>query len=233
MRSATLFQELTVAHEILSNPVDREICRARANHTERFEALDSKRKDLAENLVAREKAYKKARQEGTKEETREKTEVYRLQEEGKRLRQARRQKQDQRANEQEETRRAAYGNCKTAENELDTVDTTVRIKWRRKRHPNLELDKHAIYLCRIVRQQTVPAADDDAETTTATARECIYIHVIIMCLAWRVLYLSISPISSFSVLYLLPHQPLFTPQPLPLCPGLASIQSNPIGRGEG
>lgn len=145
---ATLFHELTVAHEVLSDPIKRDSYdkefKARAARAERFKALDSKRKNLAEDLVAREEAYKKARREGLDQDKREQAELNRLREEGERLRKAREQKQEEIVKEQEEVQRRAYEKGKAAENELGPLDTTVRLKWQRKLHPALELDKEAI-----------------------------------------------------------------------------------------
>lgn len=146
--TASLFHELSIAHEILSDPIKREsydkIFKARQARAERFKALNSRRKGLADDLEAREKAYNNAKREERDELRREKAELERLKQEGERLRKAKEQKQEEEVKAQEETIRSEAAKARLAENELGPLDTTVRLKWQRKLHPAFELDEAAI-----------------------------------------------------------------------------------------
>lgn len=146
--SANLFHELSIAHEILSDPIKREsydkIFKARQARAERFKALDSRRKGLADDLEAREQAYNKAKREERDEVRREKAELQRLKQEGERLRKAKEEKQDEEVKAQEEIYRQQAEKERAAQNELGPLDTTVRLKWQRKLHPAFELDENAI-----------------------------------------------------------------------------------------
>jgi len=147
-QAAHLFHELTLAHEILIDPGKRDsydkIYKARQARAERFKSLDNKRKNLAEDLVAREEAYKKARVEERQKERQEKMELERLKEEGERLRKAREEKIDAQAKELKEEQKKRHAQAAQRENEPGLLDTTVRLKWPRKQFPALEVDSEAI-----------------------------------------------------------------------------------------
>ena len=138
-----------MAHEILIDPIQREtfdkIYRARKARAERFKSLDSKRKNLAEDLVAREEAYKKAKLEERTNERNEHLELEKLKREGERLRKMKEQKYGKEAEEAENERRQQIAAQQKDRDEVGPLDTTLRLKWLRKQLPFLELGNDSIY----------------------------------------------------------------------------------------
>lgn len=138
--AARKFHELTQAYELLLDPLRRLALDAKLRlkqaRAERYKAYDTKRKNLLEELEERERAFKKARVEKQKEEVVRWQETERIKEDGRKLREQREQELKRR---QEEAEAAAMS---TAQDEdeppsLDPLDTTVRIKFIVKTHPEL------------------------------------------------------------------------------------------------
>ncbi|GAA6047069.1 hypothetical protein JCM3770_004181 [Rhodotorula araucariae] len=152
--AAALFHELTLAADLLSDPtkrtaLDAKLAAAQARK-QRFAALDSKRKALAEDLEARERAFKRAKAGEAGDATRKRQELERLKEEGRRMREARagqaaREVQAEeesvlrRAREEEERRATERGGGPDAAGPVDLgpLDKTLKVKWSKAAHPNL------------------------------------------------------------------------------------------------
>ncbi|GAA5837989.1 hypothetical protein JCM9279_004094 [Rhodotorula babjevae] len=153
--AAALFHELTLAADLLSDPTkraafDTKLAAANARK-QRFAALDSKRKQLAEDLEEREQAYKRYKTASTELAGRKKQELERLKEEGRRMREARagqaakegKDREDEvlrRAKKEEDARRRSAGTA-TGDGapivDLGPLDKTLKVKWLKARHPTL------------------------------------------------------------------------------------------------
>ncbi len=158
--AANLFHELSIAHEILSDPTKRDsfdkLYRSRQARKERFSKLEGKRKTMQEDLVAREEAYKRMRKEEKQEEMKERLELERLRSEGEELRKKREKKQEEEYKERREEQEAHRAAQRDAANgggvngsghgseALGPLDTTLRLKWLRKAFPTLETSSEAI-----------------------------------------------------------------------------------------
>ncbi|CAA7264342.1 unnamed protein product [Cyclocybe aegerita] len=133
--AARKFHELNQAYELLLDPLRRLALDAKLRlqqaRKERFKAYDNKRKNLVEELEERERAFKKARIEKQKEEVQTWQSNERIKEEGKRLREEK---------EREMKARMAPQVPEVEEEApppMDSLDTTVRIKYPLKTYPNL------------------------------------------------------------------------------------------------
>ena len=156
--TARKFHELTQAHELLLDPLRRLALDAKLRlkkaRTERYKAYDSKRKNLVDELEERERAFKKAKVDKQKEEAARHHENERVMEEGKKLREQRVQELKQRQAEaeatasvaQDEEEPPALGGCprfylmphsERFTIRADPLDTTVRVKFAIKAHPEL------------------------------------------------------------------------------------------------
>ncbi|KXN82251.1 Pre-mRNA-splicing factor cwf23 [Leucoagaricus sp. SymC.cos] len=143
--AARLFHELNQAYELLLDPLRRlaldQKLRVKLARKERYKAYDAKRKHLVEELEERERqAVKKARM-GRDEEARVERETERIKEEGRRLREMKQMEMD-RAREEKERVAGGVGRKEGLDDEelppeLSPLDTTVRIKWSLKKHPEL------------------------------------------------------------------------------------------------
>lgn len=157
-RIARKFHELTQAYELLLDPLRRLALDAKLRlkqaRTERYKAYDSKRKNLLDELEERERAFKKAKVDKQKEEAVRHQENERIMEEGKKLREQRAQELKRKQAEAEATASAAQdeeeppalGGCPTFYRmppsrmfmlRTDPLDTTVRVKFAIKAHPEL------------------------------------------------------------------------------------------------
>ncbi|BGP39559.1 hypothetical protein JCM10449v2_003510 [Rhodotorula kratochvilovae] len=152
--AAALFHELTLAADLLSDPtkraaLDAKLAAAQARK-QRFAALDSKRKALAEDLEARERAFKRAKAGEVGEAQRKRQELERLKEEGRRMREARAGQAARegkaveegvlrRAREEEErrARERAAGAGAAPVVDLGPLDKTLKVKWLKAEHPGL------------------------------------------------------------------------------------------------
>ncbi|KAF8637915.1 hypothetical protein AX17_002537 [Amanita inopinata Kibby_2008] len=141
--AARKFHELTQAYELLLDPLRRLALDAKLRlkqaRAERFKAYDTKRKNLVEELEERERAFKKARVEKQKEEAARWHETERIKEEGRKLRE---QKELEIKRRQAEVEAAALSAAEAIRDEdeppaLDPLDTTVRVKFTLKIHPEL------------------------------------------------------------------------------------------------
>ncbi|GAA5924838.1 hypothetical protein JCM3775_005483 [Rhodotorula graminis] len=153
--AAALFHELTLAADLLSDPTKRAVFDtklAAANaRKQRFAALDSKRKQLAEDLEEREQAFKRFKAGEKDLAGRKRQELERLKEEGRRLREARagqaakegKDREDEvlrRAKEEEDARARSAGATNSGAApvvDLGPLDKTLKVKWLKARHPTL------------------------------------------------------------------------------------------------
>ncbi|KAG5638361.1 hypothetical protein H0H81_000495 [Sphagnurus paluster] len=138
--AARKFHELNQAYELLLDPLRRLALDAKLRlkqaRAERFKSYDNKRKNLVEELEAREREFKKARVAKQQEEVQRWQETEQIKDQGRKLREEK--ERELRAREEEKTRLAE----EARENELaapslDPLDTTVRLKYNLKTHPNL------------------------------------------------------------------------------------------------
>ncbi|TFK26602.1 DnaJ-domain-containing protein [Coprinopsis marcescibilis] len=142
--AARKFHELNQAYELLLDPLRRLALdaklRVKLARTQRFKAYDTKRKNLVEELEERESAFKKAKFDRMKEEVEAQHQTERIKEEGRKLREER--ERNLREREKEEYRKATEQETKMDEDveeppPLDQFDTTVRLKYSLKVHPEL------------------------------------------------------------------------------------------------
>jgi DnaJ family protein C protein 17 len=101
---ARKFHELNQAYELLLDPLRRLALDAKLRlkeaRAERYKSYDNKRKNMVEELEARERAFKKSRVDKQKEETERWQETERIKEEGRRLREDKERDVRQREEEQ-------------------------------------------------------------------------------------------------------------------------------------
>ena len=92
-QAASLFHELSIANNVLSDPIQRAsfdaLLAARNAKKLRFAGFDSKRKAMAEDLDRREREFKKHKGDEDAAGMRKLSELERLKEEGRRMRQER------------------------------------------------------------------------------------------------------------------------------------------------
>jgi DnaJ homolog subfamily C member 17 len=102
--AARKFHELNQAYELLLDPLRRLALDAKLRlkqaRTERYKSYDNKRKNMVEELEARERAFKKARADKQKEEVEKWHETERIKEEGRRLREDKEREMKKREEEQ-------------------------------------------------------------------------------------------------------------------------------------
>ncbi|KAF8645670.1 hypothetical protein AX16_007653 [Volvariella volvacea WC 439] len=138
--AARKFHELNQAYELLLDPLRRLALdaklRAKKARAERFAKYDAKRKNLLDELEERERAFKKARVDKAKEEAAQRQATEQIKEEGRRMREGR----EKALKQQEEQRRAAEekNEEETDVPALGPLDTTVKIKFTIKEHPELK-----------------------------------------------------------------------------------------------
>ncbi|KAG5648295.1 hypothetical protein DXG03_004867 [Asterophora parasitica] len=139
--AARKFHELNQAYELLLDPLRRLALDAKLRlklaRAERFKSYDNKRKNMVEELEARERAFKKARVEKQQAEVRQWQETEQIKDQGRRLREEK--EKELREREEENKRRAAEEAQEDvdAPPALDSLDTTVRVKYSLKAHPEL------------------------------------------------------------------------------------------------
>lgn len=149
--AARLFHELRVAADLLSDPTQRasfdSLLNARNARKLRFSALDSKRKAMAQDLEQRERDFKKQKGEEDALARQKKTELERLKEEGRKLREARetqaqtamadelKERKEQEKQKKEMERKLQ--NQRDGIVELGPLDKTLKIKWLKSLHPSL------------------------------------------------------------------------------------------------
>ncbi|GAA5996097.1 hypothetical protein JCM5350_008294 [Sporobolomyces pararoseus] len=149
--AARLFHELRVAADLLSDPTQRasfdSLLNARNARKLRFSALDNKRKAMAQDLEQRERDFKKQKGEEDLIAKQKKSELERLKEEGRKLRESREnQAQTQVADElklrkeKEKERKELERKLQNQRDgivELGPLDKTLKIKWLKALHPTL------------------------------------------------------------------------------------------------
>ncbi|GAA5943129.1 J domain-containing protein [Sporobolomyces koalae] len=149
--AARLFHELRVAADLLSDPTQRAsfdaLLNARNARKQRFSALDNKRKAMAEDLEQREQAYKRQAGDQDMAARQKQSELERLKEEGRKLRETREKEAQSREANQVRVRKEEQHAKKEMERrlqnqkdgivELGPLDKTLKIKWLKSRHPSL------------------------------------------------------------------------------------------------
>ncbi|RDB30004.1 Pre-mRNA-splicing factor cwf23, partial [Hypsizygus marmoreus] len=138
--AARKFHELNQAYELLLDPLRRLALDAKLRlkqaRAERFKGHDKKRKTMVDELEARELAFKKARMDKQKEEVQRWHETEQIKEAGRKLR----EEKERGLREREEEKRRAAEEAEEDEMEapsLNSLDTTVRVKYTLKSHPDL------------------------------------------------------------------------------------------------
>ncbi|KAH0582743.1 hypothetical protein H2248_010657 [Termitomyces sp. 'cryptogamus'] len=138
--SARKFHELNQAYELLLDPLRRLALDAKLRQkqarAERFKSYDNKRKNMVEELEAREREFKKRKQEQEKEELRRWHETEEIKDQGRKLR----EEKERELREREEKKRKAVEEAQeddVAAPFLGSMDTTVRLKYSLKSHPKL------------------------------------------------------------------------------------------------
>ncbi|CEQ40301.1 SPOSA6832_01896, partial [Sporobolomyces salmonicolor] len=148
--AAALFHELRVAADLLSDPTQRAsfdaLLAARNARKLRFAALDNKRKAMAEDLAQRERDFKRQKGDEDVAAAKKKSELDRLKEEGRKMREAREKaalgaedaakKADKDAERARKVQEARASNG-TDVVELGPLDKTLKIKWLKATHPSL------------------------------------------------------------------------------------------------
>ncbi|KAG6909031.1 hypothetical protein DXG01_002305 [Tephrocybe rancida] len=138
--AARKFHELNQAYELLLDPLRRLALDAKLRlkqaRAERFKSYDNKRKNMVEELEAREREFKKAKLAKQKEEVQRWHETEEIKDQGRKLREEKARELLQR---EDEKRRAAEEaqEDELAAPSLDPLDTTVRLKYNLKSHPEL------------------------------------------------------------------------------------------------
>jgi hypothetical protein len=121
-KAAELFHDLTKAYETLRDPTTRSTFdaahKAKVARKARFTALDSKRKSLAEALVASEREFKRAKMEEATAEARQAAEIERLKEESARLRRERESRQRQFSKQENQAKANKAANVREDDDDL-------------------------------------------------------------------------------------------------------------------
>lgn len=136
--AARKFHELNQAYELLLDPLRRLALDAKLRiklaKKERFKAYDAKRKNLVEELEERERAFKKAKLDKRKEESDAAWQAEQIKEQGRKMREEREKKAKEQEKEQKEQ---PMEEDIDEPPPLDQFDTTVRLKYSLKSHPDL------------------------------------------------------------------------------------------------
>ncbi|KAF9010196.1 DnaJ-domain-containing protein [Cyathus striatus] len=138
---ARKFHELNQAYELLLDPLRRlaldATLRVKQARAKKYQAYDSKRKAMIDELEEREREFKKRKMNQQKEEAAQFQETERIKEEGRRLR----EDKEKQARKMEEERLRAMRSPAPVDDEvppaLDPLDTTVRLKYSLNLHPDL------------------------------------------------------------------------------------------------
>lgn len=178
--AARLFHELRVAADLLSDPTQRasfdNLLNARNARKLRFSALDNKRKAMAQDLEQREKDFKRQKGEEDLAARQKKSELERLKEEGRKLRESREKDAQKKEAEETKLREEQERERKEVERrmqnhrdgivELGPLDKTLKIKWLKSLHPDLaSADAITRYLERLVRP-----ANPDIESIVVSSK---------------------------------------------------------------
>ncbi|KAF9051567.1 DnaJ domain-containing protein [Panaeolus papilionaceus] len=143
--AARKFHELNQAYELLLDPLRRLALdakqRVKQARAERYKNYDLKRRNMVEELEERERALKKARVNKQKEEKQEWEETERIKEAGRKLR----EEKERLTHERLHGKKPAAAEQRTESIEADDnappplgdMDTTVKLKYPLKSHPNL------------------------------------------------------------------------------------------------
>ncbi|KAG6890102.1 hypothetical protein C0995_012052 [Termitomyces sp. Mi166 len=137
--AARKFHELNQAYELLLDPLRRLALDAKLRlkqaRAERFRSYDNKRKNLVEELEAREQEFKRRKQEREKEELRRWHETEEIKDQGRKLREEKERELREREEKKRQAAEAQEGDL--AAPSLGSMDTTVRLKYSLKSHPEL------------------------------------------------------------------------------------------------
>ncbi|KAF5383514.1 hypothetical protein D9615_003613 [Tricholomella constricta] len=129
-----------LAYELLLDPLRRLALDAKLRlkqaRAERFKSYDNKRKNMVEELEAREREFKKARVAKQQEEVQRWQETEQIKDQGRRLREEKERELRQREEEKRRAVQEAWEDELEAPS-LDPLDTTVRLKYNLKAHPDL------------------------------------------------------------------------------------------------
>ncbi|SCV67829.1 BQ2448_5440 [Microbotryum intermedium] len=166
--AAALFHDLTIASQVLLDPLQRasfdKLRLARQARAQRFSSLDSKRKAMAEDLERREQEFKQRKgEEGDKKRERQ-IELMRLQQDARRMKEQRLKERDGRADqerdEEVESKKEQRRKDKLkhdlgggdGENvvALGLMDTTLTLKWPKELRSKLKSVQDVIALIKTV-----------------------------------------------------------------------------------
>ncbi|KAG6869240.1 hypothetical protein C0993_009105 [Termitomyces sp. T159_Od127] len=138
--AARKFHELNQAYELLLDPLRRLALDAKLRlkqaRAERFKSYDNKRKNMVEELEAREREFKKRKEEQEKEEIRRWHETEEIKDQGRKLREEKERDLRQREEKKRQAAEEAQEDDLAAPS-LGSMDTTVRLKYNLKSHPEL------------------------------------------------------------------------------------------------
>ncbi|KAG6813153.1 hypothetical protein H0H92_013559 [Tricholoma furcatifolium] len=138
--AARKFHELNQAYELLLDPLRRLALNAKLRlkkaRAERYKSFDNKKRNLVEELEAREREFKRAKVAKEKEELQRWHQTEEIKDQGRKLRE---EKERELRQKEEERKRAAMEaeEDEMAAPSLDPLDTTVRIKYSLKSHSEL------------------------------------------------------------------------------------------------
>ncbi|KAH7106572.1 DnaJ-domain-containing protein [Auriculariales sp. MPI-PUGE-AT-0066] len=138
--AAHKFHELNNAYNLLLDPVKKaaldEAFRAQRARKERFKQFDAKRRNLQDDLEARERAFKRQRVEKFEEERKREQNIERVKEEGRR-KMKEREDELARQNAAPAAPPLKATSSASASPALGPLDTTVRVKYALATHPSL------------------------------------------------------------------------------------------------
>ncbi|GAA99240.1 uncharacterized protein L969DRAFT_47129 [Mixia osmundae IAM 14324] len=138
-QAAAQFHELTLAYELLQDPVRRASHdKLQAHHrakAQRFASLDKKRKTDLVDLEARERAYKLSKESSDRQTSQRGQEVERLKSEAQRMKEALLQS---RRNNAPATPPPSVARVPEDAQQTASLESTVRLRWRKKYLPDLD-----------------------------------------------------------------------------------------------
>ncbi|KAG0335645.1 DnaJ (Hsp40), sub C, member 17 [Podila horticola] len=145
--AAKIFHELSQAYDLLLDPAARaafdNLLNVKVQAKARSDKYDATRKKFMDDLTSREEEFKKQQQEEKAAAIRMKYEMERIKQEGIKKREAREAELRRQAEEIEEVASAARQAAR--DEEATSLDATLRIKWKKKKHTFESQDLEAIF----------------------------------------------------------------------------------------